>query len=271
VPELPEVETTRRGVAPHVTGQPVDALLVRERRLRWPVEAGLEGRVQGQRILAVDRRAKYLLFRLERGTLMLHLGMSGSLRVLPEARPAARHDHLDLVLGNGSVLRYTDPRRFGSLHWLPVQGAEHPLLRALGPEPLSPAFNGEHLYRLSRRRRGSVKGFIMDSRVVVGVGNIYACEALYQAGIRPNRAAGRVGLRRYQGLADAIVAVLEKAIAAGGTTLRDFVGVGGQPGYFSQQLHVYGRAGEPCTACGRPVQRLVLGQRSTFFCPHCQR
>ncbi len=271
MPELPEVETTRRGVAPHVTGQRVTRMLVRERRLRWPVEPGLEARVQGQRMLTVDRRAKYLLFRLDAGSLMLHLGMSGSVRVLPRWQPPGKHDHWDLLLENGSLLRYADPRRFGSLHWLPSDGPVHPLLAALGPEPLSASFDGDYLYARSRGRNCSVKTFIMDSRVVVGVGNIYACEALFLARIRPDRSAGRIGLTRYRRLAGAIVQVLERAIAAGGTTLRDFVGVGGQPGYFSQDLHVYGREGEACPMCAAPIRRQVLGQRSTFFCARCQR
>ncbi len=272
MPELPEVETTRRGVAPHVTGQTVARVVVRESRLRWPVDPQLGSYVAGQHILAVDRRAKYLLFRLQQGSLMLHLGMSGSLRVLPQWHEPARHDHLDLILGDGSVVRYTDPRRFGSLHWLPADAvAPHPLLAALGPEPLSSVFTGDYLYRQSRGRRCAVKSFIMDARIVVGVGNIYACESLFLAGVRPERAAGRVGLVRYQRLAAAITTVLEQAIAAGGTTLRDFVGVGGQPGYFSQDLRVYGKEGAPCPACGQPIRRRVLGQRSTFFCHRCQR
>ncbi len=270
MPELPEVETTRRGVAPHVISRCVDTMLIRDRRLRWPVQAGLEERVRGQRIRAVDRRAKYLLFRLDQGSLMLHLGMSGSLRVLPAFQPPAIHEHMDLVLEGGAVLRYTDPRRFGSLHWLDGDAPEHRLLTGLGPEPLSPDFDGGHLHRLGRGRRSTVKSFIMDARVVVGVGNIYACEALHMAGIRPGRVAGRISEARYHRLADAIAQVLEQAIAAGGTTLRDFVGAGGRPGYFSQALRVYGRAGAPCPRCGAPVRVVRLAQRSTYFCAACQ-
>ncbi len=270
MPELPEVETTRRGVAPHVEGRIITRLLVRDRRLRWPVQDGLEEIVRGQAVAAVDRRAKYLLFRLDQGSLMLHLGMSGSLRVLPEPVPPGRHDHLELTLSGGGSLRYTDPRRFGSLHWLPGRGDGHPLLRRLGPEPLGEDFRGDALYALSRGRRGPVKAFIMDASVVVGVGNIYACEALHLAGIHPARAAGRIGLRRYRELAAAIRMVLEQAILAGGTTLRDFVGVGGQPGYFSQALRVYGRAGAPCPRCAAPVRVRRLAQRSTYYCAACQ-
>ncbi|MCC5812349.1 MAG: bifunctional DNA-formamidopyrimidine glycosylase/DNA-(apurinic or apyrimidinic site) lyase [Ectothiorhodospiraceae bacterium] len=270
MPELPEVETTRRGVAPHVVGQVVSRLVVRDRRLRWPVQQGLEDIVGGQAVLAVDRRAKYLLFRMERGSLMLHLGMSGSLRVLLEPAPPRLHDHLELILSSGASLRYTDPRRFGSLHWLPGESASHPLLCRLGPEPLAEQFQGDYLHSLGRGRRSSVKSFIMDASVVVGVGNIYACEALHVAGIHPARAAGRIGRERYQRLAVAIRAVLEQAIAAGGTTLRDFVGAGGQPGYFSQALRVYGRAGEPCLRCAAPVRVQRLAQRSTYYCAACQ-
>ncbi len=271
MPELPEVETTRRGILPHVAGQTVAAVAVRESRLRWPVPADLGSCLSGCVVSTVERRAKYLLFRTAAGSLMLHLGMSGSLRVLPPPVPVpARHDHVDILLGNGTCLRYNDPRRFGSLHWLPAAAPPHPLLASLGPEPLDPAFSGDLLFRLSRGRRSTVKSFVMDGRIVVGVGNIYASEALFLAGINPARAAGRVGLARYRRLAQAIRQVLEAAITAGGTTLRDFVGVGGEAGYFRQQLRVYGRTNLPCRICGTPIRQRVIGQRSTFHCPTCQ-
>jgi formamidopyrimidine-DNA glycosylase len=270
MPELPEVETTRRGVEPFCTGVRVRGLLVREPRLRWPVPPHLADAIRGQRIDAVARRAKYLLFRLSTGTLMVHLGMSGSLRVTSEDEPPGFHDHIDLLLQGGRCLRYNDPRRFGSWLWLPPDET-HPLLDNLGPEPLGDLFGGELLYRRSRGRRAPVKQFIMDGRVVVGVGNIYANEALFLAGIRPDCAAGRVGLARYQRLADTIKQVLTSAIDQGGTTLRDFVGGDGKPGYFAQQLFVYGRGGKPCKRCGKKLQEVRLGQRNTVYCVACQR
>jgi formamidopyrimidine-DNA glycosylase len=270
MPELPEVETTRRGIEPHVRDRAVQALVVRQPRLRWPVPAELAGVLPGQRVRAVERRAKYLLLRLDSGTLILHLGMSGSLRVLPVDQPAQKHDHLDLVLEGGLCLRLHDPRRFGALLWQPGPLEEHPLLRDLGPEPLSENFSGSLLHQLAGGRRVAVKNLIMDSRVVVGVGNIYASEALFLAGIHPGRSCARISARRYEHLAQTIKQVLAAAIEQGGTTLRDFSSADGRPGYFSLSLNVYGRAGEPCTGCGRPVRVRRIGQRSSFFCPHCQ-
>jgi formamidopyrimidine-DNA glycosylase len=271
MPELPEVETTRRGIAPHLEGGRIGALLVRQRRLRWPVPEALEAELPGRRIEAVQRRAKYLLLRLDRGTLILHLGMSGSLRVLDADTPPGPHDHLDLVLEDGRCLRLRDPRRFGAVLWTGGDPDAHPLLRALGPEPLGGAFDGEHLFRVSRGRRVAVKHLLMNSHVVVGVGNIYANEALFLAGIHPRRAAGRIALARYRGLAAAVRQVLSEAIAQGGTTLRDFSHADGSPGYFALSLRVYGRAGEPCPGCGGPLSQCRIGQRSSFFCPRCQR
>lgn len=281
MPELPEVETTRRGLAPLLQGRRVAGITVRQPRLRWPVPAELPAAITGQIIQAVDRRAKYLLFRTRAGTLILHLGMSGSLRVIPAEQagppgsdcrpPPGRHDHVDLRLDDGSCLRYTDPRRFGSLHWCPGPAQRHWLLRHLGPEPFDPAFDGDALYRRSRGRRSSVKAFIMDSANVVGVGNIYASESLFRAGIHPGRPAGRVGLSRYRALTAAVRQVLGEAIAAGGTTLRDFTASDGRPGYFAQTLDVYGRGGEPCPRCGRPIRQRRIAQRSTWYCPGCQR
>ncbi len=271
MPELPEVETAVRGIAPHLTGQCIDRLVARERRLRWPVTEAVDAAVAGQPIQAVTRRAKYLLLHLPRGALILHLGMSGSLRVVPASTPPAVHDHIDLVLEDGRCLRLRDPRRFGSLHWAVPPVECHPLLARLGPEPLSPNFDGGYLYHLSRGRRAPVKTFIMDSHVVVGVGNIYASEALHRAGIHPHRPAGRIALPRFQRLAAGIKTVLTAAIAEGGTSLRDFVQEDGNPGYFARSLRVYGRAGLPCPGCGQAIRQQRIGQRSSFFCAHCQR
>jgi formamidopyrimidine-DNA glycosylase len=270
MPELPEVETTRRGVEPWSLGQRVVAVQVREPRLRWPVPPDLALRLQGQAIEAVERRAKYLLFRTAGGSLLVHLGMSGSLRVIRDASPLLRHDHVEILLASGDRLRFNDPRRFGCMLWL-EPGASHPLLDGLGPEPLSVDFSGEVLYHRSRGRRGPVKPFLMDGHIVVGVGNIYANEALFLAGIRPDRPAGRIGLARYQRLADHVKQVLTSAISQGGTTLRDFVGGDGKPGYFAQQLYVYGRGGQPCKHCQRPLREFRLGQRATVYCVACQR
>ncbi|TXS93802.1 bifunctional DNA-formamidopyrimidine glycosylase/DNA-(apurinic or apyrimidinic site) lyase [Parahaliea maris] len=271
MPELPEVETTRRGVAPYAEGRVVRDLVVREGRLRWPVPAALPDLIRGQKIDRIERRAKYLLFHTRVGTLLVHLGMSGSLRVLQGVPPQPmKHDHVDVVLADGNLLRYNDPRRFGCFLWL-SPGEDHPLLSSLGPEPLSDEFCGELLFRRSRGRNGPVKSFIMDGHVVVGVGNIYANEALFLSGIRPDRAAGRISAARYEQLANNIKQVLTSAITQGGTTLRDFVGGDGKPGYFAQQLYVYGRAGLPCKACGALLREQRLGQRATVYCVTCQR
>ena len=270
MPELPEVETTRRGIEPHLLGRRVTGLVVREPRLRWPVPAALSKELPGAPIEAIERRGKYLLFATPRGTLIVHLGMSGSLRVLDANTPPLRHDHLDLLF-ESRCLRYHDPRRFGAVLWTREPPAEHPLLRDLGPEPLSGAFDGEWLHRRSRGRSTPVKSLIMDAGVVVGVGNIYANEALFMAGVHPFRRCDRVALERYRLLAEAIREVLSNAIAVGGTTLRDFVREDGRPGYFRQQLQVYGRQGEPCRRCGAPLRQRRLAQRSTFYCAGCQR
>jgi len=271
MPELPEVETTCRGVAPHVIGQCVSAVVVRQPTLRWPVPAELPELLVGQRIETVERRGKYLLFRVASGTLMIHLGMSGSLRIVASGAELGAHDHADFQLANGNVLRYTDPRRFGAILWLQGEAFEHELLKNLGPEPLSEAFTGEYLRNLAGQRKVPVKSFIMDGHVVVGVGNIYANEALFRAGIHPKRAAGRISLSRYQRLVKEIKETLAEAIASGGTTLKDFVGGDGKPGYFKQSLQVYGRAGLPCVKCGEKLKEVRLAQRSTVFCSRCQR
>lgn len=270
MPELPEVETTRRGIALHLTGQRIREIVVRNPHLRWPIPDSLPGEACGRTVTSVNRRAKYLVLDTETGALLLHLGMSGSLRVLAKPGPAARHDHVDICFDNGQTLRFNDPRRFGCLLWLPHPIDSHPLLSRLGPEPLSDEFDGDYLYHRSRGRKAAIKHVIMDARIVVGVGNIYASEALFLAGISPGRAAGRVSRRRMHTLTAAIRQVLESAIAQGGTTLRDFVASDGQPGYFSQQLNVYGRRGEPCPTCREPIRVRRIGQRSTFFCARCQ-
>jgi formamidopyrimidine-DNA glycosylase len=290
MPELPEVETTRRGLAPHVEGHQVLAVTLRRPDLRWPIPPEVSALLPGQRIEAVRRRAKYLLFDTAAGSALLHLGMSGSLRVLPAETPVGTHDHVDFAIddgarGRGRVLRFTDPRRFGCLLWQPP-GTTHALLRGLGPEPLpqgfdgpgfdgaassGAAFNGDYLFARSRGRKAPVKAFLMDQRIVVGVGNIYAAEALFAAGISPLRAAGRVSRERYRRLADAVQAILSHAIERGGTTLRDFISPDGAPGYFEQELSAYGRGGAPCPNCGRPLKQAWIGQRATVWCGHCQR
>jgi formamidopyrimidine-DNA glycosylase len=271
MPELPEVETTRRGIEPHLLGQTVTGVIIRQARLRWPVSPELSSILPGLTVTAVQRRAKYLLIAMDSGGwLILHLGMSGSLRVLPADTPVQKHDHVDIRLANGACLRLRDPRRFGAVLWTVKSPHSHPLLTGLGPEPWEACFDGEYLYQLSRDRVQPVKNFIMDSRTVVGVGNIYANESLFATGIHPARPAGRIARLRYAGLADTIRAVLEAAIQQGGTTLRDFRDSQGRPGYFAQALKVYGRAGEPCPCCGRVIQKQWVGQRSAFFCPRCQ-
>ena len=271
MPELPEVETTRRGLAPHVEGRRVTGVILRRPDLRWPIPAEVGEQLPGRRIAAVRRRAKYLLMDTDAGdSALLHLGMSGMLRVLPGDTPVGAHDHVDLALDSGRVLRFTDPRRFGSLLWQPA-GTEHELLRGLGPEPLSDAFDGDWLFARSRGRSAPVKTFLMDQRIVVGVGNIYAAESLFRAGISPTRAAGKVSRERYVALADAARTILAQAIERGGTTLRDFLNPDGAPGYFEQELAVYGRAGLPCPACARPLRQARIGQRTSVWCPRCQR
>jgi formamidopyrimidine-DNA glycosylase len=270
MPELPEVETTRRGIAPHIEGKKVSDVIVRHHQLRWPVPRGLKAKLAGHTISSVSRRAKYLLLAFDHGTLILHLGMSGSLRIIDAAAAAQKHDHVDIMLNEGHALRLTDPRRFGAVLWTRDDPERHELIAHLGPEPLSEAFNGDYLYRRSRGRSSSIKQFIMDGKVVVGVGNIYASESLFLAGIHPKRSAGKVGRERMEKLAAAIKQVLAAAIAQGGTTLRDFVGGDGKPGYFAQQLNVYGREGEPCPNCGTAIKQITQGQRSSYYCPGCQ-
>ena len=270
MPELPEVETTLRGIEPALQGRTVREMRVRNASLRWPVTDAVQ-QACGQLVKGLRRRAKYLLIEMQTGGLMIHLGMSGSLRICDSDDAPRKHDHFDIVLDNGICLRFNDPRRFGSLMWWDEPADEHPLLCELGPEPLLSAFSGEHLWQKSRGRRGAVKNFIMDGKVVVGVGNIYASEALFMSGIHPSRPAGRISAARYGALAAAIRDVLERAIRHGGTTLRDFTDSTGNPGYFAQELLVYDRAGLPCFQCQTPIRKKVIGQRSSYYCVRCQR
>ncbi|MCC6135022.1 MAG: bifunctional DNA-formamidopyrimidine glycosylase/DNA-(apurinic or apyrimidinic site) lyase [Candidatus Contendobacter sp.] len=271
MPELPEVETVRRGIAPHLTGQTVVKVIVRQPRLRWPVPDELAAMLTGQIIQRVERRAKYLLLPTDAGTLLIHLGMTGRLRILPAATPLQKHDHVDMLLADGHCLRFNDSRRFGAVLWTVEPPDQHPLLHGLGPEPFAAACSGAYLHERAQGRTLSAKAFIMDQHIVVGVGNIYANEALFTAGIHPARPAGQITLAEYERLAVVIRDILGEAIRQGGTTLRDFVGGKGEPGYFQQALRVYDRRGLPCAVCSEPIQRLRIGQRATYYCPQCQR
>jgi formamidopyrimidine-DNA glycosylase len=268
LPELPEVETTRRGIAPHLLGRRIVGWTVRDRRLRWPV--ALPRALRGQRIEAVERRAKYLLLIVRSGAVLIHLGMSGSLRIAGERAPPGPHAHVDMAFDDGVVLRYVDPRRFGTIQYHAGDWRRHRLLAELGPEPFDAAFDGTYLHGVGRGRRTPIKSLIMNARVVVGVGNIYANEALFAAGIRPRRAAGRLSRGACERLALAIRDTLRSAIEDGGTTLRDFRGGDGEPGYFGQRLAVYGREGRPCLECGAALRSIRIGQRATVYCPRCQ-
>jgi formamidopyrimidine-DNA glycosylase len=271
MPELPEVETTRRGIEPHAVGRKITALHLYEPRLRWRVQDDLPERVQEQRIVQVARRAKYVLLGLETGTLILHLGMSGSVRVLCADTPRLTHDHFDLVLDSGYTIRFNDPRRFGSLHYITGNPQDHPLLAELAPEPFDPAFNTEYLWRVTRGRKVAIKQLLMNSKLVVGVGNIYANEVLFKAKVRPRRPARTLTREEVGRIVRAVKSVLSMAIRVGGTTLRDYVGVDGEPGYFKQKLFVYERQRQPCRTCRTPVRQLTQGQRSTYYCPSCQK
>jgi formamidopyrimidine-DNA glycosylase len=271
MPELPEVETTRRGIEPHAVGRRIVEMRLYEKRLRWKVQEDLPDLIAGQVIRHAKRRAKYLLLELDSGTLMLHLGMSGSLRVLPADAPLLPHDHFDIVLSGGNTLRFNDPRRFGSLHYITGDPNEHPLLAKLAPEPLEAAFNADYLWRVTRRRKVAIKQLLMNSQLVVGVGNIYASEALFKAKVRPKRQARNLTREEVTRLVKAVKSVLGMAIRVGGTTLRDYVGADGQPGYFRQKLFVYERNKQPCRTCTTPVRQLTQGQRSTYYCPTCQK
>lgn len=272
MPELPEVETVRRGVEPHVLGRQIRRVVVRDPRLRWPVPPTFEAFATGQRIEAVSRRGKYLIFRMIGGDrLIIHLGMTGRVLVLDGEPDAKKHDHVDLFLDDGRLLRYHDPRRFGAVLPWPVSEPGHVLIDALGPEPFSPAFSGDYLFEKSRGRSAPLKNFVMDGHVVVGAGNIYAAESLFRAGLKPTRKAGTVTRAEYGRLAMRIREVLTEAITQGGTTLRDFAGADGASGYFQQDLYVYGREGQPCRVCGATIKGIRLGNRASCWCPHCQR
>ena len=271
MPELPEVETTRRGLSRHLRGRRVRAVLVHERRLRWPVTAELDALLRGQQVRAVERRAKYLLLRLTHGTLIVHLGMSGNLRVVPQPTALLPHDHVELQLDSGSALRFNDPRRFGCCLYTTAAPRQHKLLRDLAPEPLTSQFDGAYLHRVTRQRRVAVKSLLLNGRLVSGVGNIYASEALFRARLRPQRAARTLTRAQCRQLATAIRSVLKSAIRAGGTTLRDYVSADGAPGYFKQRLYVYERVGLPCRRCRTLIRQLTQGQRSTYYCPQCQK
>jgi formamidopyrimidine-DNA glycosylase len=269
MPELPEVETVRRGLAPHLLGRHLLGARVREARLRWPVPADLDDRLNGRRITALARRGKYLVFRLDRGSLIVHLGMSGSLRLLPAPRAPGKHEHVDLLLEGGQLLRYRDPRRFGAILWTETP-SRHRLIAGLGVEPLEDSFDGDWLYAASRGRQVALKTWLMNAQVIVGVGNIYANESLFHAGIHPLASTGRLSRPRCRRLATAIRETLERAIEAGGSSLRDFVDGHGEPGYFQQTYEVYGRAGQPCRRCGTPIQLVRQAGRATYYCPKCQ-
>jgi formamidopyrimidine-DNA glycosylase len=277
MPELPEVETTRQGLLPHTLGKKITRVVVRDRRLRWPVPADFAASLTGLTVVAITRRGKYLLWNCRDlktsagGFVLSHLGMSGTLRVMLAQEAAAKHDHVDVSLDNGATIRFNDPRRFGAMLWIAGDAPTHPLLDVLGPEPLSDQFSAQHLFDRSRGRSVSIKEFIMNGHIVVGVGNIYASESLFRAGIHPTRSAGKVSLKRYELLVAAIRETLAKAIAAGGSTLRDYVQTNGEAGYFQIDAFVYARAGEACRVCGEPIKQIVQGARSTYYCGRCQR
>lgn len=272
MPELPEVEITRRGITPALINQNITSVTIRHTNLRWPIPDQFDQLLVGQKIEAITRRAKYLLLRCTHGFLIIHLGMSGSLRILFDSTSVEKHDHFDLKASNGAVLRYRDPRRFGAILWSDTEEIEqHPLLANLGVEPLSDVFNGKMLYDCSRHRNLSVKVFLMNHQIVVGIGNIYANEALFHAGINPAILVKRISLKRYEKLVNAIKTTLNAAIDAGGSSLRDFVNSEGNPGYFQQHYWVYGRDNLPCRSCGRLIVKIQQGQRSSFYCRYCQK
>ena len=271
MPELPEVETTRRGLEPHLVGQVISGTVVRDARLRWPVPVAALAQLRGCAIRSVARRAKYLLIDCTCGWLIVHLGMSGSLRIIRDDSPVGKHDHFDLVLASGTIMRLTDPRRFGAVLWEPGDPDHHPLMAGLAPEPLEDDFDAEWLYARTRGRTASIKAMLMDGRVVTGVGNIYANEALFRAAVRPGMRAGRLNRARCGHLVAAVKQTLTEAIAAGGSTLRDFYAADGSPGYFQDAYMVYARGGLPCRNCGTPIRQLRQAQRASFYCPRCQR
>jgi formamidopyrimidine-DNA glycosylase len=271
MPELPEVETSRRGIEPFLLNRKIKNITIRQHSLRWPIPKNLAELATGKVIRAVSRRAKYIYLVLDNGTIIIHLGMSGSLRICTDKVPAEKHDHIDIQVSSNKILRLRDPRKFGCVLWTKDSVENHKLIKPLGPEPLSDIFTAEYLHDKAKKRQCSIKAFIMNSHIVVGVGNIYASEALFRAGINPKRKAGNISLPRLQRLVDAIKLTLNEAIKEGGTTLRDFTGISGQPGYFAQKLLVYGKEGEDCSVCGKPIKQITQQARSTFYCTKCQR
>ncbi len=272
MPELPEVETTRQGISPHINGHQVRSVTIRQRQLRWPIPDDLEKLISGKKLVDIQRRGKYLLFEFRHGHMLIHLGMSGSLRIVnPKKEAPQKHDHVDILFTGNIALRFHDPRRFGSILWTSDNTDEHKLLCQLGPEPLSEDFSAEYLFKASRKRQKDAKTFIMDSHIVVGVGNIYANESLFTSGIRPTKPAGKLTRKQCEQWVAQIKIILQRSITQGGTTLRDFVGGDGKPGYFAQQLNVYGRGGEPCVNCDKPLKEIRQAQRATVYCTHCQK
>ncbi|MFT5420190.1 MAG: formamidopyrimidine-DNA glycosylase [Candidatus Endobugula sp.] len=272
MPELPEVETTRRGIAPHIEGRQVRSVIIRQNQLRWPITPHIAEHLPRKKLLNVSRRSKYLLFRFSHGHLLVHLGMSGSLRIInPQIDPPQKHDHVDIIFSTTIALRFHDPRRFGSILWTSEDPIQHKLLAKLGPEPLTNDFSADYLFNASRKRKQEAKTFIMNSHIVVGVGNIYANESLFSAGIRPTKMAGKLTKKNCEAWVNCIKTVLQRSITQGGTTLRDFVGGDGKPGYFAQQLNVYGRGGEACINCKKPLKEIRQAQRSSVYCCHCQK
>ncbi len=270
MPELPEVETSRRGIEPHLLNKTISKITIRQHKLRWPIPKNLPTLATGQKIREVCRRAKYIYLKLDNGNIIIHLGMSGSLRICTSKTPAEKHDHIDIIMSNKKILRLRDPRKFGCVLWQASDINEHKLIKPLGPEPLENLFDTDYLHKNAKNRKCSIKAFIMNSHIVVGVGNIYASEALFRAGINPKRQAGKISRVRIKKLVDAIKLTLKSAIKEGGTTLRDFTGISGQPGYFAQKLLVYGRDGEKCTVCNQTIKQFSQQARSTFYCPNCQ-
>ena len=271
MPELPEVETSRRGIEPHILGQKVRDVIIRQKKLRWAIPSQLKKYIVNQTVLQVERRAKYILINFETGCVILHLGMSGSLRITDQKVIPDKHDHLDICFANNKILRLRDPRKFGAVLWTRSDPLKHKLLKSLGPEPLEDEFNGDYLYARAQKRKVDIKSLIMNSHIVVGVGNIYASESLFRAGINPKRSAHRISRQRYEQLVTAIKQILQRAVEQGGTTLRDFTRENGKPGYFQQTLAVYGRSDEPCIQCGNKIRQFKQSQRTTYYCSHCQR
>ena len=271
MPELPEVETSCRGIEPHMLNKKIKKVTIRQHKLRWPIPKNLPSLAESQKVTRIYRRAKYIVLQLEKGNIIIHLGMSGSLRICTAKTAAEKHDHIDIHLSNNKILRLRDPRKFGCVLWQGKDIDQHRLIKPLGPEPLEDNFTAEYLHLKAHKRQCSIKTLIMNSHIVVGVGNIYASEALFRAGINPKRKAGNISLPRIQKLVDAIKLTLSLAIKEGGTTLKDFSGIDGQPGYFAQKLLVYGRTGEACTLCGKPIKQFTQQARSTFYCPGCQK